>query len=89
MKITIYGKPGCPCSEDAKEIAKNLKAMRVDVQYDYICTRKENIGRAALVKITGKDVSTVPQVFVNDNYLGGFKDFQAFVKNNFDDRFLT
>jgi ribonucleoside-diphosphate reductase alpha chain len=63
----IYGKPNCPqCS-----MAKSLLDSR-GIQYDYVDIT--TTGKSA-AEITGRpDVRSLPQIYLNGDYIGGFNE---------------
>lgn len=71
MKIKIYGKPSCPYCEKAKALAASFG------DYEYINIVAEGITKEKLSEICGKEVSTVPQIFVDDVLVGGYTEFAA------------
>jgi len=71
MKVKIYGKPSCPYCEKAKTLAASFG------EYEYINIVAEGITKEKLSEICGKEVSTVPQIFVDDVLVGGYTEFAA------------
>jgi glutaredoxin 3 len=71
--IKIYGKPNCPFCVKAKSLAelKNLDYVYLTLGVDY--TREELINLVP-------NARSVPQVFVNETLIGGYDDFETFVK---------
>jgi len=67
--VTIFSKPGCPFCTKAKELlsAKGLS-------YEELTLGKE-ITLTAMRAITNAD--TVPQVFINGDYIGGSEQLEA------------
>ncbi|WP_404399274.1 GrxA family glutaredoxin [Idiomarina seosinensis] len=82
MFTVIFGRPGCPFCVRAVDVAKQLKADRDDFDYRYIDIHAEGISKADLEKTVGKPVHTVPQIFVDENHVGGFTEFEAYAKEN-------
>lgn len=67
MKVTIYGKAtGCKFCDTAKEICENKK-----FNMNFIDIQAEGIDGSQLSEICGVAVHTVPQIFVNDEYVPG------------------
>jgi ribonucleotide reductase alpha subunit len=62
----IYGKPGCPFCQLAKEELK-LRG----IPYDYIDLN--DISKTA-AEVTGRKVRTVPQIYLQGEYIGGYDD---------------
>ena len=82
MVTVIFGRPGCPYCVRAKELADKLSAERDDFSYQYVDIQAEGITKADLEKSAGKPVSTVPQIFVDEQHIGGYTDFEAWTKEN-------
>ncbi|QHM70428.1 GrxA family glutaredoxin [Mixta intestinalis] len=82
MLAVIFGRPGCPWCVRAKELAEKLTAERDDFNFRYVDIQAEGITKADLEKTVGKPVETVPQIFVDDQHIGGFTDFNAWTKAN-------
>jgi len=74
-KITIFGRPGCGFCTRAKQLCE-IKAFN----FKYIDIWAEGISQTDLQKTIGKAVSTVPQIFHGNEHIGGFTEFEAFVK---------
>ena len=68
--VEIYGTKVCPYCVRAKNLVNRkdweLKEYKVDERTEL---REEMIARA------GQEVRTVPQIFVNGTYVGGYTDF--------------
>lgn len=82
MFVVIFGRPGCPFCVRAKELAEKLSTDREDVKYRYIDIHEEGISREDLEKTVGKPVETVPQIFVDQEHIGGYTEFEAYAKAN-------
>lgn len=74
MNILIYGKNNCPYCDIAVNAAYNLGATviikKIDESSDYYTE--------LLTEVPG--ARTVPQVFVNGNYVGGSDKFLDWIK---------
>lgn len=74
--VEIYGTKVCPYCVQAKRLVGQkdweLKEYKVDERTEL---REEMISRA------GQEVRTVPQIFVNGSYVGGYTDFVDFLDN--------
>lgn len=75
MRITIFGKEACPFCTKAKELSEELKSKNSGIEYVYIDIHKEGITKADLQKTIGHEVSTVPQIFIDKEYIGGYREF--------------
>ena len=82
MFVVIFGRPGCPFCVRAKELAEKLSTDREDVKFRYIDIHEEGISREDLEKTVGKPVETVPQIFVDQEHIGGYTEFEAYAKAN-------
>jgi len=82
MFVVIFGRPACPFCVRAKEIAETLKETREDFNYRYVDIHAEGISKADLEKTVGKPVETVPQIFVDQDHVGGCTEFEAYAKEN-------
>ena len=72
-RTIIYGKEGCPFCEMAKE-ELSLRG----VQFDYVDLGE--ISKTA-AEVTGRDVKTVPQIYIDGNYVGGYDDMMKQLNN--------
>jgi len=72
--VSVITKPGCPFCAKAKEmLAKN------DMDYEEIVLGHDATLRSVRA-ITGKE--TVPQVFIDGEYIGGSEDLAAYFEGN-------
>lgn len=71
--ITIYHKDYCPYCKAAKQLMNKLKW-----QYKEIEVTNDKKQFDLMVEKSGR--RTVPQIFINDQHIGGFDDFQHYVK---------
>lgn len=85
MQIIIFGKEACPFCVKAKDLSEKLCSAVPDVSYRYIDIRNEGITKADLEAKAGKEVRTVPQIFADDDHIGGFSEFEVYVKRHFGD----
>lgn len=82
MFTVIFGREGCPYCVRAKEVAERLKQDRDDFNFRYVDIIKEGVSKADLEKSAGKPCPTVPQIFIDQDHIGGFTDFEAYAKEN-------
>jgi len=73
-RVTIFGRPGCGFCTRAKQLCE-IK----ELNFRYIDIYAENISKADLEKTVGKPVETVPQIFVGQEHIGGFTEFEQYV----------
>ena len=82
MFAVIFGRPGCPFCVRAKELAEKLTEERDDFTFRYIDIHAEGISKEDLEKTVGKPVETVPQIFIDQQHIGGYTEFEAHAKAN-------
>ncbi|UCB31601.1 GrxA family glutaredoxin [Duffyella gerundensis] len=82
MIAVIFGRPGCPYCVRAKELAENIAGQREDFDFRYVDIQAEGITKADLEKTVGKPVQTVPQIFVDEQHVGGYTEFAAYASAN-------
>lgn len=66
----VYGKKGCPFCSMAKEELR-LRG----IPFDYIDLK--DIGKTAR-EVTGRDVKTVPQIYIEGEYVGGYDELMEY-----------
>lgn len=77
MKVKIYSKDGCPFCEMAKNWFNSNDISFEEVTYNDTQERYklyEELNQSGLVK---SPVATVPQIFINDEHIGGFSELQS------------
>lgn len=68
MKAIVYGRKNCVWCDRAKELlVRNL------IHYDYVDIEEHSM-TLELFKQNGW--KTVPQIFIDDNHIGGFEDLK-------------
>jgi len=82
MIAVIFGRSSCPYCVRAKELAMKLTSERDDFNYQYVDIQATGITKADLEARAGKPVSTVPQIFLDDQHIGGYTEFAAWTKEN-------
>jgi ribonucleoside-diphosphate reductase alpha chain len=70
-RTIVYGKIDCPYCARAKE-ELSLRG----IQFDYIDLQE--IGKTA-AEVTGRKVKTVPQIYINGQYVGGYDELMEFL----------
>lgn len=69
MKIEIYSKNGCSYCSKAKDYFKNtLKQPYTEY------TLGVNTTKAEIESRLGREIRTVPQIWINDEHIGGFSE---------------
>ncbi len=84
MFIKIYGRLSCPYCVRAIVLAEKMTEQLNNCQFEFIDMIAKNISKADLEPKVGKPVMTVPQIFMDDQHIGGFTEFNIFVKQQFD-----
>ena len=74
MFAVIFGRPGCPYCVRAVQIAEQLTEQRDDFKFRYVDIHAEGITKEDLAKSAGKPVNTVPQIFLDEQHIGGCDD---------------
>jgi len=75
MKIEIYGTEACSYCTKAKELAMDAASNSTNVEVYYIDLMND-ISLGELEERIGT-VKTVPQIFIDDWHVGGYKEFQT------------
>lgn len=70
LNVVIFGQDNCPFCVKAKELAARLGA-----DLTYIDIHERGLTKDDLSVICNQPVTTVPQVFVNEEHLGGYTEF--------------
>ena len=73
MKVLIYTKDNCIWCDRAKILLDSKK-----ISYNEI-DLSDDSERLKFYEKIGDNVKTVPQVFINDNRIGGFQDLKVFL----------
>lgn len=73
--IEIYGTPTCGFCLRAKKLAE-----RYGLPYEYTDVSAAQ-PRAALTERLGHEPKTVPQIWWNNNYIGGYNELNAEIEN--------
>jgi len=68
---TIYGQPGCPYCQKAKEFADGY------VDYEYIDISESASAQYYIKESLG--AKTVPQIFDGETHVGGYDEFVRYV----------
>jgi glutaredoxin 3 len=72
-KVIIYSKANCPYCDWAKQLLDKRQATYQEIRIDL----DEN-QRVEMERLSGR--RTVPQIFINDQPIGGFDDLSALEK---------
>lgn len=79
MIAEIFGRPDCPFCVRAQALAARLAARRDDFQFHYVDIYAAGITKAEMERRTGKPVATVPQIFLDQDHISGFAEFNAYI----------
>lgn len=76
-KVTVYTSTTCPYCVKAKRLLKMLnldyEEINCDENFDEMCANLSE-------KFNQPCISTVPQIIINDNYVGGYDDLEHLYK---------
>ena len=72
--VTIWGRPSCSFCERAKSLCDQY-----DLKYDYITIDGPEKLQELQEQVPG--VRTVPQIFWNGKYVGGYTEFAQEIEN--------
>lgn len=75
--LKIYGRPGCPYCERAKNLLQLLKDRGYFREAQYFDYQELGWDKNDLSQVAGHEVQTVPVVLINDVYIGGYSDLRA------------
>lgn len=82
MFVVIYGRPGCAFCIHAQQLAERLESAKVIEGYRYVDMWAANISKEELAETIGAPVHTVPQVLIDQTLIGGFTEFDRYVRDN-------
>lgn len=71
LKIVVYSKSACPHCESAKMLLRSRNLAYEEVRID------DEAERMAFYERCGPSVRQMPQVFINDQRVGGLAGLQA------------
>lgn len=74
MTVEIYATPTCNKCKAAKAMCDSR-----NLDYSYMMVG-EDISKEALFEKIGEAVSTVPQIFVDGEYIGGLESFLLYTR---------
>lgn len=81
MVVVIYGRDSCKFCNKAKQLAQfckeNLKGFEYKIDYN----NGKGWQAAALSEKLGLEVKSVPQIFADGRYIGGYTEFDLWLKN--------
>jgi glutaredoxin len=71
LKITVYSKSACPQCDSAKMLLKSRSLAFDEIKID------DEAERLAFFERCGPSVRQMPQIFINDQRVGGLAGLQA------------
>lgn len=80
-KVTIYGTDSCGYCTAARTLLK-----KKGVDYDEVLVSRDDDTRQEMERLSGR--RTVPQIFINDQPIGGFDELYRLDKNGELDKLL-
>ena len=81
MFVVIFGRMSCPFCVRAKHLADHLEKAGKIKGYRYVDMPSEGVTKEDIAKTAGKPIHTVPPVFVDQTHVGGFTEFDQFVRD--------
>ena len=81
-QIIIYSKEGCPNCKLAKMLIKNY-----NLEYEEIEITNKNNRMQLYMEISEEHdilVSSMPQIYIGDKYIGGYEDFKKYMQPTYD-----
>ena len=79
MIIEIYGRMSCRYCVRAIDLAEQLCEENDEIEYSFINMEREGISKEDLAKLKNIEVKTVPQIFIDQQHIGGCSDFEALI----------
>ncbi len=73
-KVVIYSKENCPYCVMAKKLLDERKVVYTEIRIDLIEAERDN-----MIRLSGR--RTVPQIFINEEPIGGYDDLAALAKS--------
>ena len=74
MKAIMYGTSKCVWCD---RVAKMLNNSEIEVEKIDVSESKENL--KLMKKVAGKTITTVPQVIIDGNFVGGYTEVERFI----------
>jgi glutaredoxin 1 len=75
MIVEVYSKDGCSYCVRAKQLLTNKK-----ISYKEYKLGEDGIDRAFIQEKVGKPISTVPQIFIDGNHIGGYTELEKYLR---------
>ena len=74
-RYTVFGHQQCGFCRRAKQLLEER-----ELPFRYVDIHVEGISKADLSKTVGHEVTTVPQVFYGQQYMGGFEALEKHIE---------
>ena len=74
-RFTVFGRKGCGFCQRAQQVLASR-----ELPFRYVDILEEGISQEDLEKTVGKPVKTVPQIFYGQEYVGGYQELEALLK---------
>lgn len=81
MKVLIYGRDSCKFCNKAKKLAEYMASVANSFEYEVDYNNDNGWQAVALSEKLGFEVKSVPQIFVDGRHLGGYTEFDLWLKN--------
>lgn len=75
MNVEVYSKDGCSYCVRAKQLLNNKK-----ISFTEFKLGEDGVDRAYIQNKAGKPVSTVPQIFIDGNHIGGYTELEKYLR---------
>lgn len=72
--VVIYSKENCPYCVMAKKLLDARNVVYTEIRIDLIEAERDN-----MIRLSGR--RTVPQIFINEEPIGGYDDLAALAKS--------
>lgn len=79
IQVEIYSRPMCKQCGYVKDFCDDM-----ELPYESICLDTTAGARETMMKRIGFSVESLPQIFVNGGYVGGFREFVEWYEENED-----
>ncbi len=74
-RFTIFGHQACGFCRQAKAVMETK-----ELDFRYVDIHEEGISQADLAETVGRPVTTVPQIFHGEEYVGGYQELMQFLQ---------
>lgn len=82
MKILIYGRDSCQFCNKAKRLAAFCKEKVENFEFEVDYNHGKGWQAVELAeKFSNPEIKSVPQIFADNRYLGGYTEFDLWLRN--------